>query len=280
MRRSFVFRVKIKADSHIIMKIILSKKLTKFSAEIGSFVSTRKGGISHAPYHFLNLGLHVGDKESGVLENRRMLSEEVGIDQDNFVYLNQVQGNKVLVAKNEHRGAGSYDYEDCVKQTDAAITTMPGICLVTLVADCVNILLFDPKKKMIGVIHAGWQGTLNRVVQTTIEKAREEFDCNPKDIIASLGPSIDPCCYEIGSEVEGEFQKKLPKDAAHAIKRRNGKKYLDNKLANVRQLLAAGLDAGNIEVSKICTGCDTGRFYSYRAEKITGRFGAGIFLKE
>jgi polyphenol oxidase len=261
------------------MRILYSNKLSKFP-QVVNFVTTRKGGVSKLPYNELNLGLHVGDHKAAVLQNRKKLSDKVGISQNNFIYLNQVQGNNVLVAKKEHKGSGSFDYERCIKQTDAAITTTPEICLVTLVADCVNILLFDPKKKMIGVVHAGWQGTLNLAAKTTIEKAKREFGCDPKDIIASLGPSIDPCCYEIGTEVVSQFEQKLPADAEHVIKHTNGKAQLDNKLANKRQLLSAGLKDENIEVSKICTGCQTDRFYSYRIEEDTGRFGAGIMLKK
>lgn len=261
------------------IELVKFANLSKFD-QILHFVSTRKGGESEKPFNELNLGLHVGDDKTLVLQNRKRLSEEIKINQKSFVYLNQVQSNNILIAKKVHKGAGAFDYEQCIKQADAAITTEPGVCLIVLVADCVNILLFDPKRRMVGVVHAGWEGTLNCAAQTTIEKAQQELGCAPKEIIAAIGPSIDPCCYEIGNDVAEEFQRKFPEDAEQIIKNIKGKICLDNKLANKRQLLRAGLSEENIEVSKICSSCEVNRFYSYRKEGITGRFAAGITLKD
>ena len=172
------------------------------------------------------------------------------------------------------------NYEDAIDGTDAMLTNVAGICLMILVADCVPILLFDPRKKAIGVVHAGWKGTLKGIAKHTVETMETTFGSSAKDIIAGIGPSIGPCCYKVGPEVISQAKSVLHPANEYIINEsEGGAGYLDLKKANLDQLLYAGLEEKNIETTSLCTFHNPGLLFSYRYHKgYTGRFGAGISL--
>jgi YfiH family protein len=170
------------------------------------------------------------------------------------------------------RGKGSKDYSSAIDNSDALITQHPDILLMVQVADCVPILLYDPVNKVIAAIHAGWKGTVKLIVEKTIKKMVDEFGSDPKDIIAGIGPSVGPCCYEVGKEVIH--------DAG------NMKEFIDKRgrfdlwRANESQLISQGLKRSNIKIASVCTMCNKDIYFSSRASGgNTGRFGAGIILK-
>ncbi|MFN3533472.1 MAG: polyphenol oxidase family protein, partial [Candidatus Brocadia sp.] len=125
--------------------------------EICHFVSTRNGGFSHPPYDSLNLGLHVGDNPETVLKNRKRLASVLGIPLGNFTIAQQVHGCNVGIIGEESRSSGAFHCDTAISATDAMVTSTPNICLMVLQADCVPILFFDAKKRVIGVAHAGWR---------------------------------------------------------------------------------------------------------------------------
>ncbi len=260
------------------IKIYRFDNLSRFS-EIEHFITTRKGGFSGPPYEDFNLALHVGDKDSKVLKNREVLSKAVNIDPDNFLYLVQTQSDNVKIVEEGERGAGTRKYVNSIPNTDAVITQKPEICLMVLVADCANILFYDFEKKIIGAIHAGWKGTLKGTTEKAILKAMGEFGCDPNDIKAGLGPSIGPCCLEVKEDVARRVEE-LYKEEDHVLAEKDGKRYLDLWRANQIQLQNTGIPRKNIEISGICTACHVNEFFSHRKEDITGRFAAGIMLKD
>ncbi|HHX58859.1 MAG TPA: peptidoglycan editing factor PgeF, partial [Candidatus Moranbacteria bacterium] len=221
--------------------------------------------------------LHVGDEDGLVMENRRKLAENLKVRLEQFVFLNQVHGKRVLVVEREHLGRGGLEYTDCIAKTDAVITRAEGICLNVLVADCVPILLYDPIKRIVGAVHAGWQGTLKNIVTTTVLKMQKVFNSQAKDILVGISPSIGPCCFEVDGEVERGFYKSYPNALIVGIE--NKKTKVDLWSINKIQLIKTGVKEENIETMKICTACNTNQFYSYRREKNTGRFMAGIMMK-
>ncbi|MCF6156322.1 MAG: peptidoglycan editing factor PgeF [Candidatus Brocadia sp.] len=250
--------------------------------EICHFVSARNGGFSNPPYESFNLGLHVGDDPEIVLKNRKRLTSVLGIPLSNFTIAQQVHGCNVKIITEDLRGRGAFNYDTAISSTDAMVTSTPNICLMVLQADCVPLIFFDMKKKVIGVAHAGWRGTVHVVAQNTVKVLLENFNCSPKDILVGIGPSIGPCCYEIGPETIVQIEK-----AFH-----NKKSYINNKTpdgkgcfnlwgANKTQLVQMGIPERNIEIAQICTYCNHKLFFSYRYQnKETGRFGAGIMLQK
>jgi YfiH family protein len=247
---------------------------------IRHFVSTRTGGFSEVPYRSLNLGLHVEDDKDKVLKNRRRLAEAIGIPLDQFTIAKQIHSGNVTVVSDKLRGSGSTHDENAIENTDAMVTDTQGICLIVLVADCVPMLFFDPLRRAIGVAHGGWKGTLEYIASKTVWAMENAFGCSAKDIIVGMGPSIGPCCYEIGPEVIAQVRSIFPSGKEYVLNEsRDGKGYLDLWRANLDQLLRAGIQRKNIEMAMQCTCHNPDVFFSYRHQKgDTGRFAAGISI--
>ena len=140
---------------------------------------------------------------------------------------------------------------------DAFVTNERGLPIAIRTADCVPVFIYDPKKNVIGLAHAGWKGTKVEIAAKTVQTMRDKFNCECYDLQAAIGPALRPCCYEVGREFLGYF----PNDVAE----RNGKLYLDTIQANRRQLIQAGIKNENIEDSGICTICSP-NYFSFRRD--------------
>ena len=244
------------------------------------FVSTRIGGLSRPPYESLNLGFHVGDDAKKVLKNREHFASNTRIPLSHFTTAKQIHSGTVTIVTERMRGYGAIDHDAAIEATDAMVTDIPGICLMVLLADCVPILFFHPQKRVIGVAHAGWRGTVQFVAQKTVKTLKEQFGCKLTEILAGIGPSIGPCHYEVGPEVISEVEGMLRNKAGYIVgESPDGKGYFNLWEANRRQIVEAGIPAQNIEVAEICTYCHAHLFFSERHQQgITGRFGAGIMM--
>ena len=247
---------------------------------IDHFVSTRSGGSSPPPYESLNLGFHVEDNAKTVLQNRECLAANVGIPLSDFTIPKQVHSGTVTIVTEEMRGCGAADLDTAVEATDAMITDVPRLYLTVLAADCVLVLFFDPQKRVIAAVHAGWRGTVKLAAQKTAETLKQEFNCNPTDMLVGIGPSIGPCHYEVGTEVISQVQDTFGSTDGYINNETpDGKGYFNLWEANKQQVIEAGIPARNIEVAQICTYCNAHLFFSERHQKgRTGRFGAGIML--
>lgn len=242
-----------------------------FESRLVHFVSTRGGGVSNPPYQELNFGFHVGDRPEGVLTNRRRLMESVGVPLEFVVTCKQIHAGNVTIVASSMRGSGAFSQDTAIPDTDALITSEPGICLVVMLADCVPVVLYDRKQNVVGVAHSGWKGTVLGVTTNTVQKMIQSFGSRPEDIIAGIGPSIGPDKYEVGPEVIEKARASFTninviKDAG------NGRGFFDLWTANLHQLLAAGIPRENIEVSMICSYTHWDTFYSERRQRPTGRF--------
>ena len=242
------------------------------------FITSRAGGISLPPYKSLNLGLHTSDNPEHVLKNRTLLAEETGIEMAKFLYVSQVHSGEVKVVDTEAIENGILNHNP---MTDATITNLPGICLIVMVADCVPVILFDPVKRVSAAIHAGWRGTVEYIASNTVKTMTGRFGCDPADIIAGIGPSIGPCCYEVGKEVIALVEKSFGTTQGYlASNNHSPNPHFNLWYANHKQLTESGLKPEHIETSGLCTRCHPDIFYSSRADNgITGRFAAGICIK-
>jgi len=248
---------------------------------IRHFVTTRTGGFSNPPYDSLNLGFHVGDDPENVLKNRERLAATLGIPLDHFTIGRQIHSGNVTIISEELRGKGCAHHNEAINATDAMVTNMPDICLIILVADCVPMLFFDPVTGVIGVAHAGWHGTLQCVAQNTIRTMEKAFGSSPQDIVVGMGPSIGPCCYEVGLEIISRVESIFRTTKEYIVNEsKDGKGYFDLWKANLKQLLYAGVEKKNIEMAQKCTCHNPELFFSYRHQKgDTGRFGAGLVIR-
>lgn len=234
--------------------------------------------------HFVSSGMKdisfLGNEEPGrVVANRRDLAMNIGFDLDRLVVGNQVHGSEVTVVTGKDAGRGACDNESRLPDTDALVTNEANICLMILTADCVPVLLFDPKRRAIAAVHAGWRGTDAGIVGKTVRLLQECYGSDPRDILAGIGPAIGKCCFEVGEEVANVFRDRYMDQVENG--KQSGKFQVDLKGINYLQLLEAGVEAGNIERSDICTVCRSHDFFSFRHMGVAaGRFGTGILLRQ
>ncbi|MFA5575976.1 MAG: peptidoglycan editing factor PgeF [Tissierellaceae bacterium] len=190
------------------------------------------------------------------------IGELINIPRSSIYSARQVHGTDVLVI----RGQNNLEIKDL--ELDGLITDVKGIALCTYHADCVPIYFYDKVKKVIGMAHAGWKGTLNNIASEMINSMVKNFNSNLTDIFVALGPSIGPCCYEIGEDLHSLFKESYVNNP-NIIVRKGEKIYLDLWEANIINLIASGIKKENIYLSDYCTACNTDTLYSYRREKGT-----------
>lgn len=241
--------------------------------------TTRHGGIGVGPYGSLNMALHVGDEPATVLANRKIACAALGINPAHLVAAVQVHGHRVQVVGEEHKGSGAMDYSTAIPDTDALITSVPGVPLSSYYADCVPILLLDPVKVVVGLAHAGWRGTVQRIAGETVKKMSQVFGSDPGDILAGIGPSIGPCCYEVDLPVQQAVSQAFSRWQELLKPTKPGYWLLDLWAANRRALLDAGIREQHITVARLCTSCRTDLFFSYRTNGQTGRMASLIMIK-
>ena len=257
------------------LKFAYFENLSKYQNKIKHFVTTRHGGVSTGTYDSLNLDMIQDDTLENVVENRNRVAKAVGLNLSDFVFPIQVHGTNVPTITEKDRGRGTLLLEDAFADTDGFITNIPRLCLMTLAADCVPIIFFNPVKKAIGVAHAGWKGTALRIPSVLIERMKGEFGTNPSDLIVGIGPSGGPCRYEVGQDVIDEVAKNF--NVENVIKKVDGKTVFDMWEANKISLIESGVKPENIELSNICTITQNDTFFSARNGD-GGRFAAGIFI--
>jgi YfiH family protein len=237
--------------------------------------STRRGGVSRTYLPDisgfddlsgeLNLGFTAADPAEDVHENRlRFIAAVTGSRSTPLVAVRQVHSDRSVVLRAPWVGFTA----DTIPEVDGIITDQPGLLLGIQTADCIPVLVADRARRAVAGFHAGWRGTVERIVELGIEQMRAEFGSDPGDLVAAIGPGIGACCYTVGDEVRNRFESRFSYaaelfsegDAGHGSGLR-----LDLTEANRRQLMAAGLDAGSISVVGGCTGCQQELFFSHRA---------------
>jgi YfiH family protein len=231
---------------------------------------TRLGGVSTPPFDTLNLGHTVGDGLAAVEENHRRALAALEISRGQVVSPYQIHGTHVRLVGQAHTGTVQ-------PATDGLLTATPGVALLLRFADCVPLLLFDPVRRAVGLIHAGWKSTERNIAKAAVEAFARHAGSHPGDLWAGIGPAIGPCCYEVEPDMAEAITQACP-NGAKVVQPRDSALYLDLPGAVQAQLAAAGV--GQVEMSDICTACHTEEWFSHRAENgHTGRFGALVMLE-
>ncbi len=233
--------------------------------------TTRNVSKGHPSSGNLNTGLHTGDDPIHVLENRKLIFGSLGLEFDSFTAAQQVHGANVVRVNEGERGRGAHRYKDAIPATDGLITDLPGVPIGVFTADCVPIFLFDPVRKSVGIVHAGWRSAAVGIAGTAVKRMNDEFGSNPADMWAAFGPSIGSCCYEVGRDVFDAFSKAFENTASFFRQTKDDKWHLDLWLANRCQLEEAGLDGTRIIETKICSACNSDEYFS--ARKLGSRTG-------
>ena len=213
----------------------------------------------------MNFTFTRGDNPDHVLENYRRMGKALEVDVERMVLSYQTHTTNVRLVTEEDAGKGIVKERD-YKDVDGLITNVPGITLVTFYADCVPLYFLDPVHLAVGLSHSGWRGTVRQMGKITLDKMREAFGTRAEDVLACIGPSICRECYEVGSEVALEFMEGYDRINWNSIltEKGNGKYLLDLWRANEIVLLDAGVRQENIQVTDICTHCNSDYLFSHR----------------
>ncbi len=231
-------------------------------------IFTRSAGHSQAPFASLNISYGIGDEDKAVARNRDLISSIMGAGE--MTYIHQVHGREIAVLGRDQK-AKNNPWTARPLIADAVVTDQSENYLVVQVADCQSVLMYEPTRQVVANVHSGWRGSIQNIIGRTVDTMKQHFDCRPDGIIAGIGPSLGPCCAEFihyETEIPKEFWGYMDSDD-----------HFDFWAISSDQLMKAGVPEPNIESSQMCTRCRTDAFYSYRAEKITGRFAAVIGLK-
>ena len=236
-------------------------------------VTTRAGGVSPEPFCSLNLGNHTGDNEAHVQANYEHLCWALDFDLQTVVSSHQVHGTEIAIINKAPARSMPFPAAHALDGYDGFITAVPNIPLLVRVADCVPVILYEPDIKALAVIHAGWKGTAGGIAAKAAGLMAQHYQCDIKNIRAGIGPSIGPCCYEVRQDVAERFRQTMPYSRFLLSEEGLDVFSLDLQEANRLQLIAAGLAPEHIELSWLCTACNSNLFFSHRGEKgKTGRF--------
>jgi len=264
------------------IKYFKCRELDNTNLVVNAF-TTRTGGVSRFPLDNLNLSYNVGDEESRVSENRKIILDALDIDYRATVTAQQVHKDKISLVRKKDIGKGAFKYSKGIAQTDALITDIPGIPLLMCYADCVPIFILDPVKKAIALIHSGRKGTELELTLKTLFKMKKIFETSPHSCLAAIFPSIGPCCYCIKEEnkINGYWLNEIKYNGELISLQNKSGRSLDLRKANYWQLIKVGLQKKNIFVNEICTADHPELFFSYRRDKgNTGRMAAIFMLKQ
>jgi YfiH family protein len=235
-------------------------------------VFARHGGVSPEPYAALNMSISTGDSPENVRHNRGKAFRALGREPDSLADIWQVHSADGIVA-DEPNGSRQY-----LAKADTLLTDRPEVTPFLRFADCVPIMLFDPRRRAVGLVHAGWRGTLKLAAAAAVNAMSERYGSRPLDLVAGIGPSIGPCHYAVGREVVTETRQVFGDDSSRLLPSVNGEHHLDLWAANEAALRQSGVE--RVEVARICTYCHSEDFFSHRALGArTGRFGALIALQ-
>src|SRR5438132_3980216 len=286
------------------VQLLHSEKLGKLAWLVHAF-STRHGGVSRVyGGNSLNLGFTQHDSRAAVERNRELFLKELGVTNGRrswpLISLRQIHSD--LIHRVDGVQMDRMPADPLVG--DGMVTDTPGLLVAVQTADCLPIILVDRKRRAVGVFHAGWRGTVKRIVEKGVGEMRRHFKSDPRDLVAAIGPGVQGCCYEVGEEIRTKFEaqftyadslfrqvkesdpvrEKYPllflTARAPGHSELPKKIFLDLVEANRQQLIAAGVLAKNISASPLCTACRTDLLFSHRAERgITGRSMAAVAIR-
>lgn len=290
-------------------------RLSKLPWLVHAF-STRRGGLSQAPCAGLNLGFTKEDQRERVEQNRRRFLDQLGAKDFALASLRQIHSSHSFVVTRGRAEQLVYQLpgiEAFVPTAthppagDGLLTAEPGILLTIRIADCLPVLMADPRRQVVAAVHAGWRGALGRVIEKAVGDMRRAFSSDPQELVVALGPSIRACCYDVGEEVVEAFHgsfacadgffRPLPSRSEsttdrHAILFLSAfppghapehvpAARLDLIAVARHQLASAGVKSANIWVADYCTACRTDLFFSHRREGgCTGRQMAAIGIRQ
>ena len=240
------------------VKVLVSERLE--TAGFANGFSTRVGGVSPFPENSLNLAGIDEDSAENIAENRRRFLNTFD-GEFRLATAWQVHGDDIKFVSSES------DIDDSNAKFDGLISQLPNVLVGVKTADCVPVLLADPRTHAFAAVHAGWRGTAQSIVAKAVKKMKAAFGTNPKDLLAAIGPAASGRCYEVGSDVIETFAKNISNGESYFTSTRDGHALVDLHTANHDQLIAQGVPESSISIAPLCTIERIDLFFSYRVEK-------------
>ena len=251
---------------------MISPQLTYYNMGTGvtAFSTTRQGGCSTGNYAAFNINGYCGDDEVHIAANKVALCSLLGIDSNRLVMPHQVHDCVVRRIDGPQQGV--------IEGVDAVMTDVPQLCIGVSTADCIPVLLYDSTHRAVSAVHAGWRGTVLRIVQKAVEAMHDTYGTAPADLQAVIGPGISLDSFEVGDEVYDQFLS--AGFDMQPISRRDAKWHIDLPMCNRLQLMETGVPADHIQMTNICTYQQYDRYFSARRLGIqSGRIYTGILIK-
>ncbi|AFM24002.1 uncharacterized protein, YfiH family [Desulfomonile tiedjei DSM 6799] len=228
--------------------------------------SVRRGGVSSSPYDSLNFSVGQGDTSDSVRTNFDRLTEDLEIEPKHMATCKQVHGDHIEIIRTIPKTP---------PVADALITPIKGVFVAVKTADCLPVLLLDKSRGIASAVHAGWRGTVMRILPKVVDRMAKEFGTKPEDMVAALGPAIGPCCYEVDDKVLNPFRESIPDPERFITVVNNGNtasRRIDLALVNRFELIGKGVREENIHHANLCTCCNPDLFFSYRRDgALSGR---------
>lgn len=227
--------------------------------------TTRAGGVSEGTFASMNLGFSTGDDDKNVKRNIEIMAERLNLDIDNIVETHQTHTNNIMYVTDEHKGKVLELTDSNLKDIDGVYTDKRNLILMSFHADCTPVFFYDPVKKVIGLAHAGWRGTVQNIGGVMAKALIKDFNSDPKDIKVAIGPSLCDLCFEVDKDVADLF---LATDVKFKdfMETKGVKYYFNLWEINKYLLLKEGLKEENIEIAGICTKCRNDLFFSHRGQ--------------
>ena len=242
-----------------------------------AFSTTRHGGYSTGAYAEFNITHYCNDDPKAVRKNREALCQLLGIEDNHLILPRQTHGTEVLHIDKAFLALPAEGRQMALEGIDAVITDVPGVCIGISTADCIPVLLYDTKRRIAAAVHAGWRGTVARIVEKALTRMTEWYGTRQQDIVAQIGPGISLASFEVGDEVYEAFQ--AAGFNMESISRRYEKWHIDLPQCNRLQLLECGVPEQSISLSSICTYQQHDTFFSARRMGIeSGRIFTGIMM--
>ncbi|WP_106497696.1 peptidoglycan editing factor PgeF [Lentibacillus sp. Marseille-P4043] len=254
---------------HTTNSLLHIEKWQNLNTRLRAGFTTRQGGLSQDPYKSFNLGLHVDDDKNIVIKNRQRLAQKLEIPLDNWVAGEQIHSTEVVEINQHDLGKGAISYQDSLQKIDGMITNEAGMLCTAFFADCVPLFFFDPVTNYIGIAHAGWKGSVQRIAGKMVDKL-QATGVDIANLLVAIGPCISQQVYEVDEHVTRHIPEKICEKVT--INQENGHYLLDLKQLNVEILLQCGVIRHNIDVTNYCTFRDESLFFSHRRDNgETGR---------
>lgn len=245
---------------------------------VTAFSSTRHGGCSKGNYASFNINRYCGDDDNDIRQNREALCRLLHIADDRLIMPHQVHLTKVAKIDEAFLSLTATQRQEALEGVDALMTDLPSVCIGVSTADCIPILLYDPAHHAVCAIHAGWRGTVSRIVEKAVEAMTASYGTQPRHLVAQIGPGIHLDSFEVGDEVYEAFEQAgfdMP-----AISKKGDKWHIDLPECNRLQLITAGLPSQSIQVSPVCTFQHAADYFSARRLGInSGRIFTAIKMR-